>query len=112
MRHHLRWVEANPELARYLLAGRETEVRLASEAALRERNRAFFGTVQAWIEPHVAAGRIRRLPADVLHALLVGPSQELCRHRLLREPSPSLSRAARPLAEAAWRSLSSTEGVP
>lgn len=112
VRHHLGWVEANPDLARYLLGGREAEVRLASEATLRERNRAFFGAVEAWLAPHVEAGRVRRLDVDVLHSLLIGPSQELCRHRLAREASPALRSAARPLAAAAWRSLSTQEDGP
>jgi AcrR family transcriptional regulator len=110
VRHHLEWVSANPDLARFLLAGRETEVRLASEARLRDVNRAFFGAVEAWLEPHVTAGRLRDLPFDLFHALLIGPSQELARQWLAGRARGSPAAAAETLAEAAWRSLQSTPG--
>jgi AcrR family transcriptional regulator len=108
--HHLEWVSVNPDLARFLLAGRETEVRLASEARLREVNRAFFAAIEAWLEPHVAAGRLRDLPFDRFHALLIGPSQELARHWLAGRARGSPAAAAETLADAAWRSLKSIPG--
>src|SRR5437764_15041823 len=36
VRHHLRWVQRHPRLARFLMGRRETELRLATEARLRE----------------------------------------------------------------------------
>jgi AcrR family transcriptional regulator len=110
VRHHLDWVSANADLARFLLAGRETEVRLASEAGLREANRDFFAAVEAWLEPHVAAGRVRRLPFDVFYALLIGPSQEFTRHWLAGRTAGSPQSAGATLADAAWRSLKANEG--
>src|SRR4051794_8362035 len=45
VRHHLRWVEANPELAAFILGRRETEVVAATEAPMRELNREFLSEV-------------------------------------------------------------------
>jgi AcrR family transcriptional regulator len=103
--HHLDWVAANSELARYLLGGREAAVRLASDARLREQNRAFFAEVNAWLEPHIERGDLRRLPLDLLYSVLIGPAQEFARHSLAGRTSSTLETAKRTLAGAAWSSL-------
>ena len=105
VRHHLRWVKSKPELARYLLSSREAEVVLATRGPLRELNRTFFGEVEGWLEPHREAARLRRLPFDVHHAILIGPAQELARLWLAGRTSTDLEFAARELATAAWNAL-------
>ena len=106
VRHHLGWVAANPDLARYLLSSREAEVAEATSGPLRELNRAFFAEIEAWLEPHRDAGRIRRLPFDVHHAILIGPSQELARLWLAGRTTSDLDAAAAGhLAAAAWNAL-------
>jgi AcrR family transcriptional regulator len=104
VRHHLRWVERNPDLARFLLSSRE----LGGEE-LREMNREVLAATAAWLEPHVAAGRLRRLPLDLYYVILIGPSQEFARHRLHGRMKSSMAQAERELGRAAWRSLT-TEG--
>lgn len=106
VRHHLRWIEANPDLARFLLRHRETEVLLASQARVRELNRHLFEATAAWLRPHVAAGRLLDLPLDLVATLLVGPSQEFARHWLAGRTRTPIRRAERELAAAAWRALS------
>ena len=103
--HHLRWVAARPALARYLLTSRETEVRLATQGPLRELNRDFFAALEGWFEPHRDAGRIRRLPFDLQHAVLLGPSQEFARLWLAGRAVTDLEAAARTLGAAAWKAL-------
>jgi AcrR family transcriptional regulator len=105
VRHHIRWVVDNPELASHLLGRREAEVVLAGEAPLRALNRAFMDDVRAWLEPHVQAGRIRRLPFDLFASILIGPSQEWARHWLAGRARSSPEAAQRALAEAAWQAL-------
>jgi AcrR family transcriptional regulator len=105
VRHHLRWVARNRDLAAFLLGRRETEVRLASEASVRELNRAFFGEVSGLLEPHYRMGELRRLPTDLFSSVLVGPSQEFARHWLAGRTRTSIKTAERALADAAWRAL-------
>jgi AcrR family transcriptional regulator len=100
VRHHLRWVRRYPERARYLFRGRPPE-----SDALRELNRELFRATAAWLEPHVAAGRVRRLPLDLTYAILAGPAQEFSRNWLegrMRSPAREAEHA---LADAAWRAL-------
>ena len=105
VQHHLEWVSRNEDLARYLLGSRPAEVALATRAPLRALNRTFFRAIRDWLDPHVEAGRIRALPSDVHHAILLGPSQELARLSLAGRTSTGIERAAGDLAEAAWNAL-------
>ena len=106
VRHHLRWVEANPRLARFLMNRRETELWEATEARLRELNREFFPRVNEWVQRHVRDGTIRALPTDLLEPVLLGPSQEFSRLWLAGRTRISLARAERELADATWKAIS------
>lgn len=103
--HHVAWVVEHPRRARYLLGSRPAEVAEATRGPLRRINRGFFRAVRAWLDPHVEAGRIRRLPFDVHHAVLLGPSQELARIWLAGRADTDLEAAAADLADAAWNAL-------
>jgi AcrR family transcriptional regulator len=105
VRHHLRWIEGNPKLAKFLMGRRETELRLATESRVRELNRGFFPRVGAWMEQHVRSGELRPLPPDLWEPLLLGPSQEFGRLWLAGRTRISLRRAERELAEATWSAV-------
>jgi AcrR family transcriptional regulator len=108
VRHHLRWVAANPQLARFLSDRRETELVEVTAGRVRELNRASFAEIGDWYRRHVDAGLLRGVPFDLLHAIVLGPAQELSRHWLAGDTSLSLTTAERALADAAWRALSTT----
>ena len=106
VRHHLRWVREHPDLARFLLAVRETEVIAAAEPELRRRNRAFFGAVTRWFAGHP---ELPDLALDLLEPLLLGPVQEFSRHWLAGRATTTPERAEEILAAAAWHALTTTE---
>jgi AcrR family transcriptional regulator len=105
VRHHLRWVARHPSLARFLMGRRETELRLMTEARVRELNRAFFPRVAAWVERNADAGQLRPLPRDLWEPVLLGPCQELSRLWLSGRARISLRAAEHELAEATWRAI-------
>ena len=105
VRHHLRWVEGNTELAGFILGRRETEVLTATEQPMRELNRAFLAEARELLEPWFASGTLRRLPLDVFDAVLLGPCHEFTRHWLAGRAKTTIRSAERPLAEAAWAAL-------
>jgi AcrR family transcriptional regulator len=108
VRHHLRWVAASPQLARFLSDRRETELVEATAGRVRELNRAAFAEIGDWYRGHADAGLVRDVPFDLLHAIVLGPAQELSRHWLAGNTTLSLTTAERALADAAWRALSTT----
>ncbi|HEX8067099.1 MAG TPA: TetR/AcrR family transcriptional regulator [Thermoleophilaceae bacterium] len=103
VRHHLRWVEANPDLARYLLSSREAEVVRASSRDLRAMNKRLFAATGRWVES--LGDAIRPMPFGLLHAVVVGPSQEFARHWLAGRARETIDEAEPVLAEAAWRGV-------
>ena len=105
VRHHLRWVERNPELAQFLMNRRETELLAATRARVRELNRGFFPRVTAWVERWVDAGALRPLSADLREPVLLGPCQEFSRLWLAGRTRISLRRAERELADATWNAV-------
>jgi AcrR family transcriptional regulator len=108
-RHHLRWVAANPELARFLASRRGTEGLPDAESDLRDLNRETFAAVTEWLAPHVASGAVKDLPIDVFYTLLIGPAQEFSRHWLEGRMRTSIARAEEILGDAAW---DATKGTP
>ena len=102
VRHHLRWVAADRDRARFLLGARPP--RAVDE--IRGLNRRAFSATASWLDEQVAAGRIRPIPFDLFYAVLIGPAQEFCRHWLEGRLRTSMRTAERELAAAAWGALS------
>jgi len=99
VRYHLRWVDRNPQRARFLL--QSGAARLAAGEELKALNRELAGAVAAWVEDQPA---IRPLPGEVFYAVLFGPAQELSRAWLAGRARPP-RRIADELAAAAWRAV-------
>jgi AcrR family transcriptional regulator len=105
VRHHLGWVQRNPRLARFLMNRRETELRSATEARVRELNRRFVARVATWMQTQVQAGALRALPPDLWEPVLLGPSQELARLWLAGRTQLTLREAEHELAQTTWRAV-------
>jgi len=101
VRHHLRWVAANPDRARLLLAGSPPG---ASER-IDEENRELFSATAGWVDAEVGAGRLRPLPRGLFYAVLLGPAQEFSRRRLSGQSGTPMRTAERVLGQAAWDAL-------
>jgi len=99
LRYHLRWVERNPERARFLL--QSGAARTAASEELLELNRDLAAAVNDWVGRQP---QIRPLRPEVFYAALFGPAQELSRAWLAGR-TPSLRRLEGELAEAAWRAV-------
>ena len=99
LRYHLRWVERNPERARFLF--QSGAARMAAGEELKELNRDLAAAVEDWVGRQE---QIRPLRPEVFYAALFGPAQELSRAWLAGRTG-SLRRFEDELAEAAWRAL-------
>ncbi len=102
---YLRWVQRNPEMARYLLTMRRAEFMLEAEGELERENARLRGALRDWMQSHVRAGELPRAGQDLVLALLFGPSEDFARRWLRGKTTTSLSSAADRLGTAAWASL-------
>ena len=109
VRHHLNWIAANRDLARFLFQHRDPELRRATKRPLGAANRQFFRTVTGWLEAQSRRGAIRQLPHDLYYGLWVAPVQEFGRRWLHGQRDTATDQAAEILADAAWRSLARPE---
>lgn len=103
--HHLAWTARHPEWARYLHCMRQTEIISSSEAQIRALNQTFSEQVAPYFEPHFKSGRIRRLPRDVMHAVLVGPVHEFERQWLGGRTRTDIKEAGHLLSARVWECL-------
>lgn len=109
VQHHLHWLVDHPREATFLLqqpfAGYRSD-RVPPE--LIETNDAFLAVVHGWLDRQMEAGRLRRLPFDVVVALLIGPLHHWVRAALYVNAEGAARKAdaaARALADGAWQSL-------
>jgi AcrR family transcriptional regulator len=100
VRHHLRWVERNPERARFLLDGTARERAGEEVEAL---NKTLFATIADWVQ---SQEEIRSVRLDVFFVAVFGPAQALSRSWLARRTG-SLREAEDDLVDAAWRAVRS-----
>ena len=107
--YHLRWLVGHPRPATFLLqqpfAGYRSD---RVPADLIRTNEEFLAVVHDWLERRMAGGELRRLPFDVVVALLIGPIHHWVRAQLFLGPQRAgrrLDAAAPGLADGAWAAL-------
>lgn len=99
------WMLEQPDWSKFLLEMRGVEGVVAVEATIRGDTRAFFRSLGERLERHAKRGELRRLPMEVMSAVLVGPAQELVRHWQRAGAPADVKKIRDELAEAAWRAV-------
>src|SRR3954453_3518814 len=99
--HHLRWAARHPAAIRFLITF------TPPRSVLKQQNRTFFETVQAWLASHPKEIR-QDLDLATGEAVWLGPATEYCRHWLAGNAPKPDRRRRELLADIAWRSLCRT----
>lgn len=105
VRAYLDWVQAQPELARFLFAMRHAKFMESAEAELERMQTEGVEMASAWFRARMESGELPVLAPSVLRAVLYGPAAHFAR-RLLNGDSdadPELAKAQ--LATAACAAL-------
>lgn len=103
--HHIEWSVEHRAHALYLLEMRGTEAVKRAEADLRASTKVFLEEIFVRLKGHIEAGEIMDLPHSLYAPLLIGPAQDVVRHWLRGRVHRDIQPLAKPLADAAWRSL-------
>jgi AcrR family transcriptional regulator len=110
VRYHLDWVAAHRDLARFLFDIGRPDWHGARSADLLAANDAFAAGVARWLEPQVAAGRVKPLGSSLFAACVIGPVQFVSRGWIAGlRPAPAAAEAAA-LADAAWDAVAARKG--
>jgi len=105
VRFHLRWVNENPDWARFMFQMREADIVASAEEDIRLTNRSMFKQLFQWLKPHIEMGAIRRLPKDMYMPLIMGPCFAYGRLLLSGMSATDVSSAGEILALSIWRSI-------
>ncbi len=106
IKYHLKWVENNPDWARFLLQKRHAEFMGATADEFSSLNKVFMKVCATWFGRHIESGILRPLPKELYISILLGPCQEYSRMLVSGViTKPGISRAANALGLAAWRAL-------
>jgi AcrR family transcriptional regulator len=103
--YYLGWIAAQPKLARFILHTRQAELSPSIRDEVRALNRAFFREVKEHLEPQVASGRVRNMPLELFHAVVIGPCLEYARQWLGGLTKVAPAEAREHLADAAWAAV-------
>jgi AcrR family transcriptional regulator len=104
VRAYLEWVETHAVEARFIYAASGSPDLAAGTGEIFAMKTTFLQAVAAWLEPHVQAGSVRRLPPWALDPLLFGAVHEVCRRWLAGAPIP-MSEAKELLESVVWRAI-------
>jgi AcrR family transcriptional regulator len=96
VRYHMRWVEKNPDWARYLFHMRRSDYQAAGEANIKTQYRQFLKRVGVWMRPFVDDGTVSDLPLDLYAALVMGPCHDFAREWLMGTTKTSLKNVTAP----------------
>lgn len=105
IRHHLGWVGANPDWARYLLQMGNSNLVDLTGSEIEKKNLQFLGSLLGWIKPHIDNGDLRSMPLDIMIPLILSPSYEFSRLWLSGMALTGIDEAGEVLVDAAWQSL-------
>lgn len=109
VRYHVDWLVGHPRAATFLLqqpfAGYRSD---RVPEGLTAANEDFLVVVHGWLDRRMAEGQLRRLPFDVVVALLIGPIHHWVRAQLFLDAVRAARRAAGAadvLADGIWQAL-------
>jgi AcrR family transcriptional regulator len=114
VRFHLDWMAGHLPLAHYLCYFSASWLAADSLAQLEGMNAEFARAASAWRRPYVESGQIRRLPAMLYGAIILGPAQQYGSEMISRLEPAGVAAAFRDagpiLADAAWLAVKGDEG--
>ncbi|THV33610.1 TetR/AcrR family transcriptional regulator [Glycomyces buryatensis] len=102
---YLRWCVDNRDQAHFMLALPYLGTLSSHVDQVMAANAADYSAINAWVLPHVEAGRIRPMPQNLLECLIIGPITETVTRWLIRMPGADIEPAFKVLPERIWESV-------
>jgi len=105
VRCYINWINDNPDWARFVFRYRSLVEHGGKNQKQEEQKRAHFTRLRDWFRPYIAEGAIKKLPFEVYHALIIGPSQDFALRWLAGKTKTELISHRELYAEAAWQAI-------
>lgn len=110
VRGYLRWAQENRVRALFIHASAQAGFLPAQAAAVAAAKVRRTEAIQAWLRPHIEAGRVVDLPGPLIEMLVTGPPAEATRRWLVAAPAIDLAEAQRLLPDRVWQSVRGPNG--
>jgi AcrR family transcriptional regulator len=106
--HQLRWIEAHPDLARFVYMRGHLDWESPGAAAVEAANRELAAAFRRWLDPLMHAGQVRPASMLVVTAIVTGPAHAIAKRWLAGQLERAPSEYVDELALAAWAGLRGT----
>jgi len=106
--HQLGWIEAHPDLARFVYMRGHLDWESPGAAAVEALNRELASAFRRWLDPLVQTGEVRPTSMLVITAIVSGPAHAIARRWLAGQLEAPPSEYLDELALAAWAGLRGT----
>jgi AcrR family transcriptional regulator len=106
IRYHITWIVKNQECSQFLFQKRHYSFLEGADEQLNILNKNFFQKIMNWFSHHIEKETVRRLPLDIIIAIVMGPCQEYARLYLSGKTRSKIEPAIRDLSAAVWKALS------
>lgn len=103
--HYAEWVDAHPELARFLLHSRDINFSPDAKVELKSMYHNHFGAVFSWFAPFVLRAEMKQLPPETYIPIISGPIEDYARLWLSGRAKSTPSAVADVFADAAWAAV-------
>jgi len=102
---YIDWIDENPDWARFVFRYRSLVENSQQKEQHEQQKRTHFTRLREWFYPHIQRGEIKKLPFEVYHALIIGPSQDFALRWLAGKTKSGLFEHRELYADAAWQAI-------
>jgi AcrR family transcriptional regulator len=103
--HQMAWIEANPDLARFVYIRGDLDWDSPAAATVASLNRELADAFRKWMAPLIESGEVRPLSMLVVTAIVSGPTHAIARRWLAGQLDQPPSGYLEELTDAAWAGL-------
>ncbi len=96
------WVANNPEQARFVLYSRGQLAKTGAGDGLTQQTQSHLSLIRDWFKPRIAAGQIKKLPAECYASLVLGAAHDYARLWLTQRAKTNIKQFRQVFADAAW----------
>ena len=108
VRCYINWINENPDWARFVFRYRSLVENSGKTEQEKIQRKAHFERLRNWFSPYISNREIKKLPFEVYHALIIGPSQDFALRWLAGRTKTQLISHRELYAEAAWQAIKET----
>jgi len=102
---YINWINENPDWARFVFRYRSLVEHSKKTDEEKAQRKVHFNRLRDWFSPYVNQNKIKKLPFEVYHTLIIGPAQAFALRWLSGRTHADLITHRELYAESAWQAI-------